>query len=108
MPYQRRRSLIPATGRVALWLTPAQRDLFIFSPDTPKSLGHALHHAPVRKGKLTLRITRESLNALIDVAAKFAPQSAGEDRAIATLLRYLESLEDRFADDEGEHAPAGS
>ena len=99
MPYQRRRPRIPATGRVTLWLNPAQRDLFVHSPDTPRALSHALHHAPVQKGKLTLRVTRDALDALIAAAAKFAPQSRDEDRALATLLRYLESLEDRFAED---------
>ena len=104
MPHQRRLPRIPATGRVTLWLNPAQRDLFVNSPDTPRSLSHALHHAPVQKGKLTLRVTRESLDALIAAAAKFVPQSRGEDRALATLLRYLESLEDRFADEAGDDA----
>ena len=111
MPYQRRRPRIPATGRVTLWLNPAQRDLFVHSPDTPRALSHALHHAPVQKGKLTLRVTRYSLDALIAAAAKFAPQSRGEDRALATLLRYLESLEDRFAeivdDDASEETSRG-
>jgi hypothetical protein len=98
MPFQRRRPRIPANGRVTLWLNPAQRDLFVHSPDTPKMLSHLLHHAPVTKGKLTIRVTRESLDALIATAARFSPQTAGEDRAIATLLRYLESLEERFAE----------
>lgn len=99
MPYQRRRPRIPASGRIALWLNPAQRDLFVHSPDTPRALSHVLHHAPVQKGKLTIRVTRESLDALIAAAAKFAPQSLAEDRSITTLLRYLESLEDRFAEE---------
>jgi hypothetical protein len=98
MPYLRRLPRIAPGGRVSLWLNPAQRDLFIRSPDTPRALGHALHHAPVRKGKLTLRVTRESLDALITVAARFAAQSRDEERAVSTLLRYLESLEDRFDD----------
>jgi hypothetical protein len=111
MPYSRRLPRIARTGRVAIWLNPAQRDLFIQSPDTPKDLGHALHHAPVRKGKLTLRVTRESLDALIAVAAGFRPQSRGEDRALTTLLRYLESVEDRFGDEalmDEENSPAES
>lgn len=99
MPYQRRRPRIPATGRVTLWLNPAQRDLFVHSPDTPRALSHALHHAPVQKGKLTLRVTRDALDALIAAAVKFSPQTRDEDRAVATLLRYLESLEDRFVED---------
>ena len=111
MPHQRRLPRIPATGRVTLWLNPAQRDLFVHSPETPRALSHALHHAPVQKGKLTLRVTRDLLDALIAAAAKFAPQSRDEERALATLLRYLESLEDRFADEvddnESEDASQG-
>ena len=102
MPYPRRLPPIAPNGRIALWLNPAQRDFFIASPETPKDIGHALHRAPVRNGKLTLRVTRESLDALIRAAAAFSAQSKGEERALATLLRYLESLEDRFEDEADE------
>jgi hypothetical protein len=102
MPYSRRLPRIAPTGRITIWLNPAQRDLFIQSPDTPKDLSHALHHAPVRSGKLTVRVTREALDALIAVAANFSAQSRGEERAITTLLRYLETLEDRFAEEEAD------
>lgn len=98
MPYPRRRPTIAATGRVTLWLTPPQRDLFLNAPGLPKDLGHALHRAPVHKGKLTVRVTREALDALIAVAARFEARHPTEDRALGALLRYLESQEERFED----------
>ena len=107
MPHQRRRPRIPANGRVTLWLNTAQRDVFVHSRETPQALGHALHRAPVKKGKLTLRVTRESLDALILAAANATPKNASEERAFNTLIRYLESLEDRFEEDVGDDVDAG-
>ncbi len=107
MPHQRRRPRIPATGRVTLWLNTAQRDIFVHSRETPQALSHALHRAPVKKGKLTLRVTRESLDALILAAANATPKNASEERSFNTLIRYLESLEDRFEEDVGDEADAG-
>lgn len=74
--------------------------MFEHSPDTPRELGHMLHRAPVRSGKLTIRVDRASLDALIRVTARASPTDRREERALASLLRYLESLEDRFADPE--------
>ena len=107
MPYSRRLPRIAPNGRIALWLSPTQRDLFIGSPEIPQDLGHALHRAPVRKGKLTLRVTRDSLDALIRAAAGFTAQGRGDERALATLLRYLQSLEGRFDDGPADEAPDG-
>lgn len=99
MSYLRQRPRIPPTGRITVRLTTAQRDLFIQSADTPAPLGHALHRAPVREGKLSIRVTRESLEALIRVAATASTRGdRRSERALAALLKYLESLEDRFAD----------
>jgi uncharacterized protein (DUF1778 family) len=98
MPYSRQRPRIAPTGRVTIRLTPAQRDLFIHSAATPKNIGHLLHGAAVRDGKLSIRVNRESLEALIQVAAKIRFPDRGMERELSTLSRYLESLEDRFAD----------
>ena len=98
MPYSRQRPLLAPTERITVRLKTDQRDRFIQATGTPKNLAHELHRAPVRAGKLSLRVTRESLEALIAVAAQSPAADRREDRALATLLRYLESLEDRFAD----------
>lgn len=89
-------------GRVAVRLTTAQRDMFIRSPEVPKDLGHLLHRAPVRAGKLSIRVTREALDALIAAAARHGANGREEERALATLVRYLEGLEDRFEEPEDE------
>lgn len=96
MPYSRERPRIPANGRVAVRLTIAQRDLFIHNLDTPRGLSHTLHRAPVRAGKLSVRVTRESLEALIGVAAKTTARDRESEHRLATLVRYLEGLEGRF------------
>lgn len=100
MAYLRQRPRIPATGRVTVRLTPAQRDLFIGSAATPKNLSHALHRAAVREGKLAVRLDRELLDTLILAAAKLPAADRKSERSIETLLRYLESLADRFAEPE--------
>jgi hypothetical protein len=59
-----------------------------------------LHHAHVERGELSVRLNRESLDALIASAAAIKPEGLAADRAIDTLLRYLESLADRFEEPE--------
>jgi hypothetical protein len=81
-------------------LTPAQRDVLIGAPGTPRALGHALHHAHVDRGELSIRLNRESVDALIAAAAAIKPEGLAADRALDTLLRYLETLADRFEDPE--------
>lgn len=103
MPYSRQRPPIPPTGRVAVRLTTGQRDLFLRSHSLPRELGHPLHHAVVRRGKLQVRVTRSELDALIAAAAQACEADAAGERALTALLGYLESIEDRFAEpDEGD------
>ncbi len=102
MPYSRQRPRIAPNGRVAIRLTTAQRDMFIQSGAVPKELGHVLHRAPVRAGKLSLRVTRGSLEALIAAASRHESGNREEERAVVTLLRYLEGLEERFEEPETE------
>lgn len=107
MPYSRQRPRIAPNGRVPVRLTTAQRDLFIKAGETPRELGYALHRAPVRSGKLRVRVTRAALEALISVAAKSGARDREEERALGTLVRYLEGLEDRFEPgDDGAEAPS--
>lgn len=102
MPHTRRLPRIAPTGSISLRLTTAQRDLFIHSPALAPSLGHALHRAPVRDGKLTIRVKQPELDALIAIAARHHPADKREQRAHETLLRYLEKQEDRFAEPDDE------
>jgi hypothetical protein len=102
MPHSRRLPAVPATGRVAVRLDTAQRDLFIHAKGTPANLGHLLHRAPVRNGKLTVRLSRAELNALIGAAADVTAPDKKTERALDTLLRYLEGLEDRFEEEQTE------
>jgi hypothetical protein len=77
------------------------------SGETPRELGYALHRAPVRAGKLRVRVTRAALETLISVAAKSGARDCEEERALGTLVRYLEGLEDRFdPGDDGAEAPS--
>lgn len=98
MPYSRQRPRLAPTGRITVRLTPAQRDLLLASSHTPKDVAHALHRASVREGKLGVRVTRASLDALILAAAQLPTVDREAERALDGLLRYLESLADRFAD----------
>lgn len=107
MPHPRRLPRIPATGRVTLQFRPEQRDLFIPARETPANLSHALHRAPVRAGKLTVRVTRPELDALIQAAANHPTADARAERAVGTLLRYLETAESRF-DEPADPPPAES
>lgn len=96
MPYLRQRRRIPANGRVAVKLTPAQRDLFIGPREVPASLAVALKRAPVREGKLSVRVSSAELDALIATAARISSPDKLVQRHLDVLLGYLESLEDRF------------
>lgn len=100
MPYSRQRPRIAPNGRVAVRLTTVQRDMFMHAPEMPKDLAHALHRAPVRAGKLSIRATQASLAVLISVAAAHPARNREEERALSTLVRYLEGLEDRFEEPE--------
>lgn len=111
MPYLRQRPRVPATGKIGVRLTPDQRDLFLCSPGLPRDLGHLLHRAPVRKGKLEVRIGRAALDTLIlaaaaampDLPAGPAPRALVETRrALDTFVRYLENLSDRFEEEDEE------
>ncbi len=55
----------PDTSQVAVRLSPELGDLFIHTADTPRNLGHALHRASERDGKLAVRVTRQELDAMI-------------------------------------------
>ena len=82
--------------------------MFIHATKIPKDLAHALHRAPVRAGKLSIRATQASLAALIAAAAAHPSRNREEERALETLLRYLEGLEDRFAEPEEDEAADSS
>jgi hypothetical protein len=96
MLYPRQRARVSPTGRVTIRLTTAQRDLFLKAPDLPRGLGHELHRAAVRDGKLSLRVDRARLGVLITAAAATPASDSRSARSLETLLRYLESSEDRF------------
>lgn len=61
----------------------------------------------MRQGKLALRLTREELDALIIVAAKTRVPDRRQERALTTLMRYLDGLEERFAEPESEGGEEG-
>lgn len=96
MPYLRRLPPIPLNGRVTARLTPDQRNLVLAVATLPPSLAHALAHASVRHGKLTVELKRESLDRLILAAAATRAPGRAADRELVKLLAYLESLADRF------------
>ncbi len=96
MLYPRRRARVLPTGRVTIRLTTAQRDLFLKAPDLPRGLGHELHRAPVRAGKLSLRVDLAKLEAMISAAAATSTSDRQSARSLETLLRYLELAEERF------------
>jgi hypothetical protein len=109
MPYLRQRQRIAANGRIGVRLNPGQRDQLLRSPLLSRQTGHLLHRAPVRKGKLEIRLDRASLDAMILAAASFPEEESAHSkvaarRAHATFLRYLEGLADRFEEPE-ETAP---
>ncbi|MDF3058135.1 MAG: hypothetical protein K0R17_2350 [Rariglobus sp.] len=96
MHYSRRQPRVAPTGRITVRLSTDQRDLFIKASEVPRDLAHALHRAPVRGGKLSIRITREFLDALIAAAAKSQAPDRRAERDLVALLGYLEGLEERF------------
>lgn len=83
---------------MAVRLTTEQRGLFLRLHSLPRELGHPLHHAVVRRGKLQVRVTRSELDTLIAAAAQARAADAAGERALTALLGYLESIEDRFAE----------
>jgi hypothetical protein len=85
-------------------LTPVQRDLLLTAPGLPRQIGHALHRATVRAGKLHVRLDRNALETMIRSLAAVAAPDHAIDRSVRALLDYLESLEDRFADESAEDA----
>ena len=100
MPYLRQQRRIPANGKVAIRMTPAQRDLFTTSRDTPIDLGFSLRKAPVREGELSIRVNRHQLDALIGIAARSRAPDKHAEKKLETFIRYLEKNEDRFADED--------
>ena len=71
---------VAPTGNAPLRLDTSQRDMFVRSPDLPRGLRHALHKAPVRDGKLSVRVTRAELEALIVAAANAPAEGKREER----------------------------
>src|SRR4051812_44417658 len=96
MPYLRQRPKIAANGRVAVKLTPPQRDQLIATGALTRALGHFLHHAPVARGKLEVRLRAEEVDALIAAAIKIPADGAAPKRAVDIFIRYLEDRSDRF------------
>jgi len=96
MPYTRRQPRIAGTGAVSIRLSPAQRDLLMTSPHVPQEVGHLLHRATVRDGKLVVRLRRDALDALITAAARAPAPDHKAERDLDALLRYLEAMADRF------------
>lgn len=101
MPYLRQRAKVPATGRVTVKLVPLQRDQVLGTGRLPRGLGHSLHHAPVARGKLEVRVTREELDALIASAIQVPAAGREEERALDVFVRYLENRADQFEEKEG-------
>ena len=111
MPYLRQLPRIPATGKIGVRLTTDQRDLILASPQLRREIAFALKRAPVKKGKLEVRLVRASLDAMILVVAAAipdlppgpAPRALVEmRRSLNTFVLYLEELSDRFEEeDEG-------
>jgi hypothetical protein len=86
------------TVRLVTW----QRDLFLDDAVVSRSLIAALKRAPVRDGKLGVRVSRSELDVLIDVAARQKPETKARERELDALLGYLEGIEDRFEEEETE------
>lgn len=100
MPYLRQRQKIPGNGRIAVKLTPAQRDQLIGNSTMPRGLGHLLHRAPAKQGKLHIRLTKSELDTLIDCAVVLPISNPASQRALDIFIDYLETQVDRF---EGAH-----
>lgn len=97
MAHPRRLPRFTTGSRVPIRLSTAQRDLFLGSAALPQGLGHALHRAPVREGKLNVHASQVEIDTLIAIAAKARPSDRSEERSLDALLRYLEGISDRFA-----------
>jgi hypothetical protein len=96
MPFSRQRRRIAANGRVALRLNTFQRDLFLNNRAVALDLAHALKRAPVRSGKLGVRVSNWELDTLILAAARISSPDRRVQRELDMLVRYLERMEDRF------------
>lgn len=92
----RLRPRVASNGRISVRLNTAQRDLCVRAADTPRDLAYALRNAPVRDGKLSVRVRRAELDALIAAATGAPAAGRREERELAAFVRYLESLEERF------------
>lgn len=101
MPFARQRPRVAPHARVSVRLATAQRDRLLAAA-LPRELGHLLHRARVTGGKLTVRLTRTEIETLITTAAAISAPDRRTDRELASLLRYLESIEDRFANPESD------
>ncbi len=113
MPYLRQRQRIATNGRVGVRFSVEQRDQLIRSPHTPREVAHRLHRAPVRGGKLEIRLDRAALDAVILAVAHependTRPAKTRDRRAQATFLRYLENLSDRFEDEDDGNADSAA
>jgi hypothetical protein len=110
MPYLRQRQKIPENGRITVKLTPAQRDQLIGNSSMPRRLGHLLHRAAVKQGKLHIRLTRLELDTLIDCAVVLPIPNPASKRALDIFIDYLETQADRFepADEEESNALPGA
>jgi hypothetical protein len=104
MPFSRRLPRLAPTARVTVRLTPPQRDLLLAAPHLPRDLGHALHRATVRAGKLQVGVNRAELETMIRSVAAAPIADRAADRNLRALLDYLESLEDRFVEDRDPEA----
>lgn len=103
----RLRPRVAANGRVSVRLSPSQRDLFTRAAATPRALAYALRNAPVREGRLSVRVRRGELEALVAAAVATPAADRREERELVALVRYLEGLEDSFEEAEPTEARAG-
>lgn len=108
MAYLRRQRRFGASERVTVRLTTAQRDVLLGARGVSPTLGHLLHRAHVTDGQLAVRLARGELDTLIAAAANVAVADRQAERGMATLLRYLESIEDRFVDAGGDDEAGGA
>ena len=96
MLFLRRKPKLAPTARVTIRLTTDQRDQLLHSPALPRALGHLLHRAPVKKGKLEIRVNRSELDTLIETGAKQPVARRADEKALDVFLLYLENQADRF------------
>jgi hypothetical protein len=80
----------------SLALTSFQRDLFLNNRDVAPDLAHALKRAPVRSGKLGVRVSSRELDTLILATAQICSPDRRVQRELDMLVRYLERMEDSF------------